>query len=230
MAYDPYASLNTPDQMAQRLASLVKPSTGGQTLPTGQGGMENMPRVTTGPGPNYSAPTGPKPAASINDAAPWMGGGWADYAKPGSAQQALYDAFNSGLTGEDAVQYAAKNGAPGIAYYADKNQYGLPNGYYVAPNPSDSSKLDLIQRASGGGGLASLSPLLSFLGSGIGTGMPSTPVGIGGGMWSGAADQAVQKLNAQGSDKLAALLQMLMGGGGSVASQIAGGGHTGHTS
>lgn len=48
----------------------------------------------------------------------------------------LYQAFQSGLTGEAAVQWAnsANGGQGGYAYYPDKNVYALPTGGYVGAN------------------------------------------------------------------------------------------------
>lgn len=91
-----------------------------------------------------------------------MGGGWNQYSTPGSPQALLAQAFQKGLTGQQAVDYATQNGAPGIAYYADSGNYGLPNGFYAAPNAQNGGQLDLIQRGGGSGGSSSSSDVSQY--------------------------------------------------------------------
>jgi hypothetical protein len=78
-----------------------------------------------------------------------MGGGWQDSSVSTPSASVLSQAFAKGLTGQDAVDWATQNGAPGIAYYSSNGTYGLPDGAYAAPNASNG-QLDLISRGGGG--------------------------------------------------------------------------------
>ena len=76
------------------------------------------------------------------------GGGWTN--ATGTAV-GLQKAFEQGLTGQAAVDWANANGYAGIEYYASSGQYGLPDGQYVAPN-AQNGQLDLIQKSGSGQG------------------------------------------------------------------------------
>lgn len=82
---------------------------------------------------------------------PVFAGGWNDFAtEPGTPQYELAKLLSGGTTGQAAVDILNQNTSTrGISYYPDKNLYGLPNGYYIAPNPSNPSALDLISRGGG---------------------------------------------------------------------------------
>lgn len=114
------------------------------------------------PGPVYNpgpiaAPQGGPMSQTQSAGGSWnQGGGWNQFAtSPGTPQYALQQAFSQGLTGQAAVD--AANSSLGlqppnsISYGAD-GSYGLPNGFYVAPNAQNGGALDLIQRGGGGGG------------------------------------------------------------------------------
>ena len=111
------------------------------------------PNPTGGGWGGYPTPTGQAPStvAQPGSTASWQGGGWDN---PRGTAAGLQKAFERGLTGQAAVDWANANGYPGIAYYPDKNTYGLPDGQYVAPNPTNANTFDLIQRQAGdtGGG------------------------------------------------------------------------------
>jgi hypothetical protein len=80
-----------------------------------------------------------------------FGGGWSQFATPGTPQYALQQLLQQGITGQAAIDILNRNPATaGIAYYPDSGDYGLPNGFYVAPNGSNG-QLDLIQRGGGSG-------------------------------------------------------------------------------
>lgn len=83
------------------------------------------------------------PGAVAGAVTSWQGDGWQN---PRGTAAVLQEAFSKGLTGQAAVDWATANGAPGIAYYADSDQYGLPDGQYVAKNAKGT--YDLIQRST----------------------------------------------------------------------------------
>lgn len=126
----------------------------------GSGNPGSTPPPAAPPASTNPTPTTP-PAGTANPLT--LGGGWDQFAKESGTQQYwLQEAFKQGISGEAAVQFANSHGAPGIAYYSDRNMYGLPNGYYVAP--SETGAMDLIQRVSEGtpgrqyGGMKGLYP------------------------------------------------------------------------
>jgi len=79
-------------------------------------------------------------------------GGWNDPNVITPTAKVLAQAFQQGLTGQAAVDWASSHGAPGISYDAQRNNFGLPDGAYVAPNPTNPQTFDLISRGGGGGG------------------------------------------------------------------------------
>jgi hypothetical protein len=109
------------------------------------------PNPTGGGYGGYPTPSGQAPptVAQPGSTANWQGGGWEN---PRGSAIGLQKAFQLGLKGQAAVDWATANGYPGIAFYADKNQYGLPDGQYIAPNPSNPNTFDLIQRTGTEGG------------------------------------------------------------------------------
>ena len=90
-------------------------------------------------------------ASTTNAGGATFGGGWSQFATTaGTPQYALQQGLKSGLSGQALVdQLNANPATAGIQYYPATGQYGLPGGYYVAPNASGA--LDLIQRSGGGG-------------------------------------------------------------------------------
>jgi hypothetical protein len=112
-----------------------------------------------------------------------LGGGWNQFSSP--AINALKQGLMAGKSGQSLIDELNKNpSTSGIAYYADKGQYGIPGGYYVASHPDDPSKLDLIQRGGGGGGGGMPNNLMSLLQSG---GLTNLMGGGGGGGWAPTA-------------------------------------------
>jgi hypothetical protein len=79
-------------------------------------------------------------------------GGWNDPTVQTPSSNVLAQAFQQGLTGQAAVDWATQHGAPGISYDASRGQFGLPDGAYVAPNPGNPGTFDLIKRSGGDGG------------------------------------------------------------------------------
>jgi hypothetical protein len=116
-----------------------------------------LPGFTPNPGKGTVVPPGsppldpnqPVPAQYLTGGTSWQGGGWTN---PRGTAAGLAKAFAMGLRGQAAVDWTNANGYPGIAFYADKNQYGLPDGQYIAPNPSNPNTFDLIQRTGTEGG------------------------------------------------------------------------------
>lgn len=116
--------------------------------------------ITPNPSPQTGAPLNSSPNTTGGGITPNSqrsgmnyGGGWNEHIGQDGAAQALKQAFDMGLTGQQAVDHVNQN-TPyknQIAYYPDKNQYGAP-GWYAAPNQAAGGALDLIQRNNGGGG------------------------------------------------------------------------------
>lgn len=85
------------------------------------------------------------------------GGGWDQFAtQSGTPQNALQQAFAQGLTGQAAVDAANQSlglqPPNSISFNGGDGSYGLPNGFYVAPNAQKGGQLDQISRGGGGGG------------------------------------------------------------------------------
>lgn len=138
------------------------------------------PPSTTAPAPTTPTTTPPASTTGGSSSPIALGGGWDQFATTAGTQQYwLQEAFKQGISGEAAVQFANQHGAPGIAYYADRNMYGLPNGYYVAP--SDTGAMDLIQRVPDGtpgrtyGGMQGLYPYKTATSSPTDPSNPVTP-------------------------------------------------------
>ena len=92
-----------------------------------------------------------------------MGGGW-NQASAGTPQGALAQAFSQGLSGQQAVDAANSSlglQPPNSISANSDGSYGLPNGFYVAPNAQNGGSLDLIQRSGGGSSGGGLNGALS---------------------------------------------------------------------
>jgi hypothetical protein len=109
-------------------------------------------------GPNTYAPGGAGGAPTTNTALTGgnLGGGWQQFSQQGSPQDALAQGLQKGLKGQQLVdqvnQQLGLQPPNSIAYNPQDGTYGLPNGFYAAPNPQNPQALDLIQRSGGGGG------------------------------------------------------------------------------
>lgn len=91
-----------------------------------------------------------------------MGGGW-DQSSPGTPQGALQQAFAQGLSGQQAVDAANSSlglQPPNSISASPDGSYGLPNGFYVAPNAQNGGQLDLISRGGSGGSSGGLNGAL----------------------------------------------------------------------
>ena len=124
--------------------AVVPTSTNGTPVtfsPTG--GLDKSPFIPTNNGTGSPSWTG-----SV------YGGGWSQFAtQPGTPQYALAQVFQQGLTGQAAVTAANQllGLTPPNSISFSNGTYGLPNGYYAAPNPSNPNAIDLIQRSGGDG-------------------------------------------------------------------------------
>jgi hypothetical protein len=121
----------------------------------------------------------------------YRGGGWDDFAQdPKSFEYGLSQALANGMKGEDAIDWmqangwaGAKNGdGTGVAYYADRDQFGL-NGTYVAPGADGA--YDLIKRQEAG------APGRQYGGMQGATAMPGSMFDVGG--VSGEVDPSLQQ-------------------------------------
>lgn len=93
-----------------------------------------------------------------------LGGGWNQFSQPGTPQGALQQAFQQGLSGQQAVDAANSSlglQPPNSISANSDGSYGLPNGFYVAPNAQNGGSLDLIQRSGGGSSGGGLNGALS---------------------------------------------------------------------
>ena len=135
----PYAAPTTP-------ASTTNVFRGGSNGPAAPTGRDTAPPVPANP----TAAPGPGGPSTSNVT---LGGGWQNFATtPGTPQYALMEGLLSGQSGQALIDQLNTNPATaGISYNPASNEYGLPNGYYVAPDQSNPNQLDLIQRGGGGG-------------------------------------------------------------------------------
>lgn len=130
------------------------------TASPGTSGFDTQPTTSSGTNPLLSA-NGATTAqtAATPPSLTSLGGGWSQYATdPTTPQGALAALLAQGITGQAAVDKLNQNPATaGIEYYANSGEYGLPDGYYAAPNSSGT--VDLIQRSAEGGSSAASSPV-----------------------------------------------------------------------
>jgi hypothetical protein len=128
-------------------------------------------------------------------------------------------ALMQGMTGEAAVNYVNQqlNLQPGssVAYDANRGIYELPNGYYVAANPQDSSKFDLIQHGpEGGGGAAGVAGSGQSFGDTVGgvnslmsgqvSGQNALPTGSANDLYNTLLQRSGQSLQVNAQDPIIA--------------------------
>lgn len=102
------------------------------------------------------SPQGQQQGASSSPQFNNMGGGWSQFAgQQGTPQNALAQALGQGLSGQSAVDAANKSlglQPPNSISANPDGSYGLPGGFYAAPNAQNGGQLDLIQRSGGSSG------------------------------------------------------------------------------
>ena len=148
--------MTTPGWFQQNQPPNVTPGLPAPANPGAPGATTSPFSALTPTGAQPTSTTQTTPGSTGGTPFPNAGGGWNQFAtSPGTPQYALQQAFAQGLTGQAAVDAANSSlglQPPNSISYGSDGTYGLPNGYYVAPNAANNGALDLISRGGSSGG------------------------------------------------------------------------------